>query len=63
MDITADMIRRYNDKHLGLYDPCIICGQPFDKCEHTVEGDTEPLIKRIKALGAKGRKAILDKNK
>ncbi len=59
--ITPAMVRRYNSKRLGIYDPCIICGGEYLKCPHL--DDTPELIKRIKELGAAGRKKILDAEK
>lgn len=56
--ITKAMVQQYNDHRLGVSDPCIICGGKYWTCGH--RDDTPDLIKRIKAMGAAGRKKFLN---
>lgn len=60
--ITGDMIAR--STHLGLSDPCVICGGRFgvefgkeDACPHT-QDEVAAVLRRIKAMPAKQRDAL-----
>lgn len=55
--IEARMVRQYEAGKIRLKDPCIICEGKYPECGH--EDATPDLIKRIKALGPKGRADIL----
>lgn len=62
MEITPDMIARF--KHIGLSDPCVICGGRFgiefgtkDACPHT-QAEVAAVIARIKVMSPKRREAI-----
>lgn len=62
-EITGDMIAR--SKHIGLSDPCVICGRKFgvefgwkDTCPHT-QDEVAEVLKRIKAMPPKLREAKL----
>lgn len=62
-EITGDMIAR--SKHIGLNDPCVICGGKFGiefgrtgTCSHT-QAEVADVLKRIKAMGPKARDAKL----
>lgn len=62
-EITGAMIAR--SKHLGLSDPCVICGGKFgvefggkDTCPHT-QAEVADVLKRIKAMPKKVREAKL----
>ena len=63
IEITGDMIAR--SKHIGLSDPCVICGGKFgiefgakDACPHT-QAEVADVLKRIKAMSPKMREAKL----
>lgn len=63
IEITGDMIAR--SKHIGLSDPCVICGGKFgvefgtkDACPHT-QAEVADVLKRIKAMAPKLREAKL----
>lgn len=63
IEITGAMIAR--SKHIGLSDPCVICGGKFgvefeftNACPHT-QTEVADVIKRIKAMSPKLREAKL----
>ena len=62
IEITGDMIAR--SKHIGLSDPCVICGKKFgvefgieDACPHT-QAEVKAILQRIKVMSPKRREAI-----
>lgn len=55
--ITPAMVRQYNDRQIGIYDPCIICRGNYLTCGH--DAVTPDLIARIKKLGKEGRARVL----
>jgi len=61
IEITAQMVRQYNNRELALSDPCIICREDVTKCGHL--DATPDLIARIKKLGKEGRDKILARDK
>jgi hypothetical protein len=63
IEITGGMIAR--SKHIGLSDPCVICGGKFGiefnwtgTCLHT-QAEVADVVKRIKAMPPKLREAKL----
>jgi hypothetical protein len=61
IEITGDMIAR--STHIGLTDPCVICGGKFGvefgvkaACPHT-QDQVANVLKRIKAMPKKVREA------
>lgn len=63
IEITGGMIAR--SKHIGLSDPCVICGGKFgiefntkDACPHT-QDQVAAVLMRIKILSPARREAIL----
>jgi hypothetical protein len=63
IEITGAMIAR--SKHIGLSDPCVICGGKFgiefdykDTCPHT-QDQVAAVIMRIKIMSPKRREALL----
>jgi hypothetical protein len=63
IEITGAMIAR--SKHIGLSDPCVICGGKFgvefsgkDTCPHT-QDQVAAVLMRIKIMSPKRREAIL----
>ena len=58
--ITADMIFRFYNNGLSVYDPCIICGVKFNNCPHDLS-QTEIVARMIKRMGKAERDRILKK--
>jgi hypothetical protein len=63
IEITGAMIAR--SKHIGLSDPCVICGGKFgiefggqDTCTHT-QDQVLAVLMRIKIMSPKRREALL----
>jgi hypothetical protein len=62
IEITRHIIDR--SKHIGLSDPCVICGGKFgvefgtkDACPHT-QDEVNAVLQRIKVMSPKRREAI-----
>lgn len=62
-EVTGAMIAR--SKHIGLSDPCVICGKKFgiefgykDTCQHT-QDEVAAVLMRIKIMSPKRREALL----
>lgn len=58
LTITPDILRRVEGGKLSLSSPCVVCGEDFGSCSHTVF-QTEAVIKRIRKMPVKAKKEIL----
>lgn len=58
LTITPDILRRVEGGELTLSSPCVICGEDFGTCQHTVF-QTEAAIKRVRKMPPKVKKEIL----
>ena len=60
LTITPEILQRVAGGNLSLSSPCVICGESFSTCVHTVF-QTEAVIKRIRKMPAKVKKEILNR--